>query len=218
MRIASHQVSHERLVDLLRRYARRHPDTILFYDLGGDAHAVPGSGINGAASPANEVTLADVGRLVVINARLDPDDVRKLTSPPSGLFEAVPAAARLQDATVGTGLYDVATRLYDAFRFAKIGAAKRSKLLHIKRPWLIPISDSRVNALYSAAAAQVGREMGGRRRSYWEAIRRDLVDGEAELMNAVAELTDTADERLLGRLTPLRLLDIVAWQLADADE
>jgi len=108
--------------------------------------------------------------------------------------------------------------LYDAFCLPNIGRAKRSKLLHIQRPWLFPISDSRVDALYSAIAAEQGDSGGEQSRGYWDAIRRDLVDGEAELRAAASQLTERADEQRLARLTPLRLLDIAAWQLAGCVE
>ncbi len=57
-------------------------------------------------------------------------------------FAAVPATARLEDCTPGTLVYQAATALYDKYRLSNIGPAKRSKLLHLKRPWLVPIADT----------------------------------------------------------------------------
>jgi hypothetical protein len=122
------------------------------------------------------------------------------------LFRAVPHNARLEDLQPGSSLHSATTRLYDAFRMHNIGPAKRSKLLHIKRSWLIPICDSVVRDVYGAA----GRSSG----DYWEAVRRDLIDGGAVLQRAASMLTATVEERRLARLTSLRLLDIVAWQLS----
>jgi hypothetical protein len=53
---------------------------------------------------------------------------------------------------------------------------------------------------------------------YWEAIRRDLVDGSRDLARLRSELASSDDEllRRLGRLTELRLLDVVAWTTASA--
>jgi hypothetical protein len=86
----------------------------------------------------------------------------------------------------------------------------------LKRPWLVPVIDSRVDPLWAAAAAEVSREMGKVRPMYWEAIRRDLVEGSGELARLRSELGSSDDElvRRLGRLTELRLLDVVAWTTA----
>ena len=54
-------------------------------------------------------------------------------------FAAVPATARLEHCKAGSDLYKAATALYEKYRLIRgsnIGRAKRSKLLHLKRPWL----------------------------------------------------------------------------------
>jgi hypothetical protein len=50
----------------------------------------------------------------------------------------VPADARRQDFPPDSALYLAATLLYDLFRRPGMGPAKRSKVLHLKRPWLVP--------------------------------------------------------------------------------
>lgn len=216
MRVALEYVPYKRVVQLLRGYACTYPATIRLYDLAGDERGRPGPGAHGAAEPTSKVTLADLGRLIMINVRPTAVDAENLLSAaPSDLFDEVPPRADIKSLVPGTALYEVTIALYDTFRLPNVGRAKRSKLLHIKRPWLIPISDSCVRRYYSDAAAAAARDLRQRGHNYWEAVRRDLVDGEDELKRAAASLMRTEDERRLSKLTPLRLLDIVAWRLAN---
>jgi hypothetical protein len=215
VRVALEYVPHKRVVQLLRGNARTYPATIRLYDLAGDDRGRPGPGAHGAAEPTGEVTLADLGRMIMINVRPTATDAENLLSAAScDLFGHVPPRADIKNLVPETALYESTVALYDTFRLPNIGRAKRSKLLHIKRPWLIPISDSYVRSYYSDAAAAAARDLRQRGHNYWEAVRRDLVDGEGELRRAADSLTRTEDERRLSRLTPLRLLDIVAWRLA----
>lgn len=203
--IGDHELSPDQARDILRDYARRYDGTVLWYDLAGDEHGHPGPG--GAAEPLNAVTLADIGRLVIINAGLRAEDVAQLLD--AGLakeFSAVSPAARLEECEPGGSLYSAATLLYDLFRLPGIGGVKRSKLLHLKRPWLIPIYDTHVHRIYKTWAADGG---------WWEAARRDLVDGAKDFAWLSASLSDDDDVlvRRAGKLTELRLLDILAWTL-----
>ena len=207
MRIGDHEISRDEALLILRRYAERHAGTVLLYDLAGDSNGRPGPG--GASEPVNEVTLADIGRLVVINAGLRADDVPLLLDVHAGAeFQAVPATARLQDCAPGSDLYEAATRLYDRFRrLPGVGAVKRSKLLHIKRPWLITIYDTHVHCVYARTRDAA--------RGWWEAARRDLIDNSDDFAWLSAGLRDDDDARVrrAGRLTELRLLDVIAWEL-----
>jgi Family of unknown function (DUF6308) len=214
MRIADRELSRATGLARLRRYAKKYPDTIRFYDLAGDPDASPGPG--GAAEPVNEVTLADMGRLVVINAELRADDVGKLMDVrPAQAFEAVAPTAQLEECSHGSELYAAATVLYEKYRFkhgSNIGRAKRSKLLHIKRPWLVPILDEQVWHMYRSRAqhyAKIRDQYDGS----WEVVREDLCDGTDDLAWLAAQLSadDDPQVRRLGRLTKLRLLDILAW-------
>jgi len=199
---------------MLRGYAKRYAGTVLLYDLAGDEDGYPGPG--GAAEPANEVTLADIGRLVVINAGLRTGDVPLLLDVHADReFAAVPSAARLEECMPGSHLYLAATFLYDLFRLPGVGGVKRSKLLHIKRPWLVPIYDAHVHRVYEDRAAEAGAEIQDPDGGWWEAARRDLVDGSGDFAWLSARLRDDDDAlvRRAGKLTELRLLDIIAWQL-----
>jgi hypothetical protein len=111
-----------------------------------------------ATQPVNTVTLADIGRLVAINADLRAGDVSALlTTASEQAFAGVPPDARLQDCPPDSPLYLAATLLYDLFRRPGIGPAKRSKVLHLKRPWLVPIYDSHVHRIYANRAADLAR-------------------------------------------------------------
>jgi hypothetical protein len=95
-----------------------------------------------------------------------------------------------------------------------VGQAKRSKLLHLKRPWLVPIADTRVAAAYhdrsGAWADQLGIASG-----HWEAAREDLTTAASDFEWLTGQLRDHQEPRIqrLSRLTSLRLLDILAWTI-----
>ena len=133
----------------------------------------------------------------------------------AGDFAAVPADARLEDWVHGSPLDSAVTALYDLFRVRGIGQAKRSKLLHLKRPWLVPIYDTRLEDVYKARATAAGTELGDAAAGWWEATRRDLIDGAGDFacLSAALSADNDAQVRRVGRLTALRLLDILAWTL-----
>jgi hypothetical protein len=214
MRIGDHEVPPDEARALVCRYARDHTATVLYYDLGGDLDGHPGPA--GAAEPVDQVSLADIGRLVIIDARLNAADAPVLLNAAApALFEAVPARARLEEWTPGGPLDQAATALYDQFRTAGIGGAKRSKLLHLKRPWLVPIYDTRLHEVYKQRVAALTAEIDDPNSAWWEAPKRDLVEGANELAALMASLAADGDAviRRAGHLTALRLLDIIAWQL-----
>lgn len=184
-----------------------------FYDLARNRGGHPGPGSD--TSLANAVTLGNIGRLIAINAGLSAQDVATLMDTNAAAeFAAVPATARLEDCAPGTVLYQAATALYDKYRLGNIGQAKRSKLLHLKRPWLVPIADTRVTAAYhdrsGAWTDQLGIASG-----HWKAAREDLTTAVGDFELLTAQLRDHQEPRIqrLGRLTSLRLLDILAWTI-----
>jgi Family of unknown function (DUF6308) len=189
---------------------------VLCYDLAGAWNGHPGPG--GGAEPLNEVTYADVGRLVIIGAGLHSGDVPVLLGGASpAIFDAVPATARLEEWVPGGSLDATATALYDEFRRDGIGGAKRSKLLHVKRPWLVPIYDTRVGRVYKQCVDELTVAIEDPGAAWWEAPKRDLVDGAGEFVWLAASLAtdDDAIVRRVARLSALRLLDILAWTLAE---
>jgi hypothetical protein len=211
VQIGDHKLDRDDAFRTLQEYAINYAGTVRFYDLAGDPGGYPGPGND--AGLANTVTLGDIGRLVAINAALSAADVATLMDPDAAAeFASVPAAARLEDCTPGTSLYRAATALYDKYRLTNIGQAKRSKLLHLKRPWLVPIADTRVTAAYRDRSGAWAKEL-GIASGHWEAAREDLTAAAADFEWLTADLSTQQDPAIqrLSRLTSLRLLDILAW-------
>lgn len=214
MRVGDSEVSREAALAQLRAYARDHGQTVQFYDLGGDLAGHPGPG--GGSHPVNEITLADLARLAAVGAHLAPDDFGKLMgADAAAAFAAVPASARLEDCAPGTDLHQSVMVLFDSFRADGIWRAKRSRLLHIKRPWLVPIADSRVDVIYRKRVEHTATLL-GEADAAWEVVREDLRDGAEDLAWLAGQLAADEDPAVqrAGRLTALRLLDILAWTAA----
>lgn len=215
VQIGDREPSRDAALAFLRSFAMTHAGTVYVYDLAGDRDGTPGPG--GAAEPVNKVTLADIGRLVVIKAGLEADDVpRLLDVQAEAELKAVPPTARLEDCSPGSDLCEAATSLYDLFKPPKnIGPVKRSKLLHIKRPWLFPIYDTHVHRVYKDRVKDLQAQIGDADVGWWEAARRDLVDGTDDFRWLSSRLRDDDDARVrrAGKLTQLRMLDIIAWNL-----
>jgi hypothetical protein len=218
MRVADRDLDLGQALGYLREYAVTYANTVRLYDLAGDPDGRPGPG--SAAEPVNAVALADIGRLVVINASLGADDVATLMDIDAAIeFTAVPPAARLEDCEPGNDVYQAATALYEKYRLARgsnIGRAKRSKLLHLKRPWLIPIADTRVVSIYRRRADTLAATL-SMPDGHWEAVREDLIAGVDDFNWLTTRLCDHQEPsiRQLSRLTNLRLLDILAWMISD---
>lgn len=195
----------------LAEYGRRYHGTVARYDLGG-------SGSPAALTP-DEVTCTRT-----IASRISNVErawfVQLGESAPWG---QVPAEAALVNADPADddGLYSAAIELYEHFRSVAprgVAGAKIHKVLHLKRPGLIPILDSRLQAAYVSAAARAARRYPklGARRLYWAAIREDLVDerNASALADVRARLAADEDAKVqaMSRVTDLRLLDAVAWR------
>jgi hypothetical protein len=54
-----------------------------------------------------------------------------------------------------------------------IGPARRSRQLHLKRPWLVPIADTRVVRTYRNRAGNWAASL-GQASAFWEPAREDL--------------------------------------------
>jgi hypothetical protein len=218
MRIGGTDVSQDRMVELAQSYAVTYQRTVEIYDLGGDPDGRPGAG--GASEPVDKVTLGDIGRLVVFNARLAADDVAALLDTNKSLVldaRALPPDARLEDYLPSSALEAAADAAYHQISSgANIARAKTSKLLHLKRPHLVPVLDSRVLPLWEADALAEGKRLQREHPQYWLAVRKDLIAGTDELARLRSTLSSSDDEayRRLGRLSALRLLDVIAWSLA----
>jgi hypothetical protein len=141
------------------------------------------------------------------------------------LWGAVPPDTRLADAdpSVHGGLYDHALALFDHFHKAGkrgIGYGKISKVLHLKRPHLYPILDSKLRDAYrgpaAAAAQRFQQHRPGVRWSFWAAVRDDVLNpANVEALKAVRTEMRAHENELVRRaaeLSDVRLLDILAWR------
>jgi hypothetical protein len=165
-------------------------------------------------SDPNQVTLEDLARTMVVGADLRAMDIPWLLEVQAEKeFAAIPLDARLEDAEPGNELFEAAMALDEKFTGHRgFGQAKKSKLLHLKRPFLYPVSDSFIRMTYTNASA--GADL-------LAAVHRDLVnpanvrDFKLLQVRLIAE-PPTSAARLLGEAPTLRLLDILASLLGEA--
>jgi len=185
-------------------YARRHAATVREYDLRHDPEP-------------NIVTVTDLGRMILINARLTGDDAAtllELANPPhsdwtrfeTGVSITEPIADPA-DSSAGS-LWNAMQHQYTVLDKEGLGHAKITKLLHLKRPALFPIIDSFVRSFYRDC---------GITSEWWAHIRADVIANAAafgQLRSAAAESGDPAVAHL-ARLADLRLHDIAIWSIIE---
>lgn len=155
--------------------------------------------------------------------------VERAESAPWGV---VAPLAELADADPreAAGAYDAAITLWNHFAAVApkgVSTAKISKVLHLTRPGMYPILDSRLMNFYDAEARsaadelkRVRSEFAGTKRMYWEAVRRDLVANRpqlADLRAALARSTRPLSEDA-AKLSDVRLMDMLAWAAAGAPD
>lgn len=194
------------------------------------AHAYPKVTVAGydlpGPGPVDAITADEIARTHKVRSRISHAQrdwfVRTAVGAP---WAAVPADARLVDAdpNVSGELYDNAEALYEHFRTAaprQVGVAKISKVLHLKRPGLFPILDSKVMAFYRTHARAVAARYPhrGRRAMFWAAIRDDLCanldSGALPLFRRRLAQSETEHVRRMAALTDVRLLDLLTWAIA----
>lgn len=106
------------------------------------------------------------------------------------------------------------TRLYDAFAdLHGIGFAKMTKALHRKRPGLIPILDSVVQAYLTTDDPDMRSidSFGERATALTRSYKRDLDRNRTALKRLQRELASRG-----YRLTEVRILDILIWSVSAA--
>lgn len=204
--------------EAVARYLVDHTGTVLNYD-----------GVAGRVAMVDESVIRATRR-PWMNSRISVDEGKWfIERGQSAPWNLVPVDAQLRDAdaTVVGGLYDDASTLWNHFASDapnRVGVAKLSKVLHLMRPGMYPIIDSRLAASYDKAAKDAARDVGKRRpefatfkRLQWEAIRRDIVGASEALveLRAAVEATDLGiPKQLVQSLSDVRLLDMLAWAAA----
>lgn len=208
---AGDDVEESQALAALRRYADEHPATLAWYDYAGtDAPPVAADGVQ----------LADIGRLVVINAQLSADDVPGLLTPlpDVGLWDAVPHDADFRDLPEDPHehpVYVAASELYAALTSRhNIPRTKATKLLHLKRPQLIPVVDSVAAEHYQQVADDLAARWGEPHGQFWAVIWSDARANQEALRPVLDELAgDGGDRARLAALSPLRIHDVLVWSL-----
>lgn len=194
-------------------YLECHDGTVSHYDLGGfDRGAVSAELIRATRRPWMGSRISRVEERWFIEHSAD------------ARWSGVPAGAQLAaaDPLVADGLYDAAERLWLHFlkpHHRGVGWGKTSKVLHLMRPALYPILDTRLQHFYRDAAAQAASALRARRsnlshrRLFWAAIREDLL-ASAGGLQAVRDELDL-DKTWISHdghtLSDVRLLDMLAW-------
>ena len=207
MNIGTRKIVVDEAIAQLRLYAETNGAVLQYYD------GLPGMTCVGGSDP-NQVTLEDLARTQVIGADLRAMDIPWLLEVEAEKeFAAIPVEARLEDAAPGSDLFRAAMALDDKFTGHRgFGHAKKSKLLHLKRPYLYPVTDSFIRMTYGTASAGA---------DFLAAVHRDLVnpanvrDFKLLQVRLIAE-PPTSAARLLGEVPTLRLLDILASLLGEA--
>jgi uncharacterized protein DUF6308 len=85
-------------------------------------------------------------------------------------------------------------------RTSGIKASKVTKILHCKRPALVPIFDSRVAGFYGVSPRHPSR--------LWPVLQRELIE-HGTWLRRLAQPYRTSDDR---PVEALRVLDIVVWE------
>lgn len=206
MNIGSRKVGVDDAFVRLRHYAEASPAILRYYD------GLPEPDRDGGSDP-DRITLEDLARTMVIGSDLKANDIPWLLEVEAEKeFAVIPVDARLEDAVPGGDLFEAAGALDEKFSGHRgFGQAKKSKLLHLKRPYLFPISDSFIRITYSHAVAGA---------DFLAAVHHDLVNTAnardfGKLEARLAREAATSPARLLANAPRLRLLDILASQLGE---
>jgi hypothetical protein len=164
--------------------------------------------------------MVEVKRSRILKPRLSNDQAQAMLEKVKDFpWSTIPRSARLADADpeVRNGLFDHMLRLYSPLldiRGVKHG--KASKLLHLARPALFPILDETLRYVYDPVVSRSARRAHAPNSPmpYWIAIRGDVVRNGGSLEEVRQQMR--LEDGLLGkmaRLSDVRLLDLVAWDL-----
>jgi hypothetical protein len=198
----------------VRTYLLEHARTISSYDR--------------TAGTYESVTPELIAATRVLHSRITHNEaewfIKQAESAP---WESVKIDAQLIDADpcAKDSLYDNGSALYNHFRSAApkgIKAAKIYKVLHLMRPGLFPILDSRLAELYEGPAREAALKVNACRpdlspstHAYWAAIRKDLIAASNQIAAIRAALAASSDPYVTDSIqvfSDLRILDMLSWQ------
>ena len=131
-----------------------------------------------------------------------------------GTLRQIRPAASLADATSSIPWIPL-TRLFDAFADIRgIGFSKMTKALHRKRPALIPMLDSVVQAYLTRddVGASSSESFGARATALVRSYKQDLDRNRSALRELQRELASRE-----YRLTEVRILDLLIWSVSQVD-
>jgi hypothetical protein len=167
---------------------------------------------------AVELVGADLLAPVLLGAHIDVPRFKLLVDllPELAAVSELPQVA-LQDASDAdidavAALFAVVDR--EVYRRRGVKGTILSKVLHRKRPDLVPLYDSRIYAAYTAEGA-IHREAHREWRSFMALLLRHMRDDLQSEAVALSVLQDTARAERGAELTPLRILDILIWMSLD---
>jgi hypothetical protein len=209
-------IAHKKVLDgigALERYAHEHGRTLDRYDVAGlSPDGITHTTVKATRSLASRISREE--ELWFVERAPKPD------------WSAVKPKWTLRDADPlqTGGVFDFAAQVFDVYLAAAesgINVGKISKVLHLVRPSLFPVLDSRIRAAYwqlaldAAIAIRRSRPDFPYQRSFWAAIRDDLVANEDSLkaLRKSAATHENARVRFMAiEISDVRLLDILVWQ------
>jgi hypothetical protein len=158
-------------------------------------------------SPPDRFTASDLYAVGTLSAAIDPtagaavlEDIEL-----NDLLAEVPVGCSISDSEAANALADgsAASVLYARLRSIEgLGPTRVSKLLAAKRPALVPIRDSYVEAILGA----------GRLNVWWTPMVDAWADGRlAERVGLIRSAANSSAAAVPEYVTDLRLLDVVLW-------
>lgn len=167
---------------------------------------------------STELVGADLLAPVLLGAHIDVPRYRLLVDllPELAAVEKLPAVS-LQEASDAdidevAALFAVVDR--EAYRRKGVKGTILSKVLHRKRPDLVPLYDSRIYAAYTAEGA-IHRDAQREWREFMAILLRHMRADLQREADSLRVLQDVARAERGADLTPLRILDILVWVSLD---
>lgn len=164
--------------------------------------------------PGTDVGRADLLAVALLNVHQRPVEsyygLESLLPLINGRLADPALSGPLADADQET--IDAIARLFgvlDEKRPTYVSLTKLSKVLHRKRPELIPLYDKNISRCY----ADEGLDPRDRSRSWHDYSRLLLVAMKRDLADQIDHWLEIADLATQVKITPLRAMDIVGWHL-----